>query len=278
MAKENTYEEFIQNILKIRGRFECGDEYHERHHILPKCMGGTDEEDNLIDLFAREHFMAHKLLALENRDNDKLVYAWWCMAFMKSHNHLRQELTQDEYEEVKVALSETMKGEGHPFYGKHHTEEARKKIREAHKGKSHTKKTRKKISESNGRKIVQFTKTGEFIRVWESAKQAQEEIGVFSTSIISCCKGKRKTAGGFKWQYVNELHEFIPKITTRKIVQLSKDGGKLIKIWDSVKGAAEYLGGNSSSISNVCAGRENSYKGFKWMYYEDWLKLQQKVA
>ena len=76
MAKENTYEEFIQNILKTRGRFECGDEYHERHHIVPKCMGGTDEEDNLIDLFAREHFMAHKLLALENRDNDKLVYAW----------------------------------------------------------------------------------------------------------------------------------------------------------------------------------------------------------
>ena len=81
-----------------------------------------------------------------------------------------------------------------------------------------------------------------------------------------------------EWQYVNEIHEFIPKITTRKVVQLSKDGGKLIKIWDSVKGAAEYLGGNSSSISNVCSGRENSYKGFKWMYYEDWLKLQQKVA
>ena len=49
MVKENTYEEFIQNILKTRGRFECGDEYHERHHIVPKCMGGTDEEDNLID-------------------------------------------------------------------------------------------------------------------------------------------------------------------------------------------------------------------------------------
>lgn len=39
-----TYEEFINNILETRGRFACGDEYHERHHIVPKCMGGTNEE------------------------------------------------------------------------------------------------------------------------------------------------------------------------------------------------------------------------------------------
>ena len=73
---EETYEQFIQNILNTRGRFACGDEYHERHHIVPKCMDGGDEEENLIDLFAREHFEAHRLLALENPDNDKLVYAW----------------------------------------------------------------------------------------------------------------------------------------------------------------------------------------------------------
>lgn len=55
-----TYIEFINNILDTRGRFSCGDEYHERHHITPRCMGGTDDNDNLIDLFAREHFEAHK--------------------------------------------------------------------------------------------------------------------------------------------------------------------------------------------------------------------------
>ena len=30
---EITYQDFIQNILNTRGRFNCGDEYHERHHI-----------------------------------------------------------------------------------------------------------------------------------------------------------------------------------------------------------------------------------------------------
>ena len=50
---EVTYEEFINNILETRGRNGCGDEYHETHHIVPKCMGGSNDEDNLIDLFAR---------------------------------------------------------------------------------------------------------------------------------------------------------------------------------------------------------------------------------
>ena len=73
------YAEFIDNILKTRGRFNCKEQYHETHHIVPKCLNGTDSECNLIDLFAREHFIAHKLLALENPENEKLVYAWWCM-------------------------------------------------------------------------------------------------------------------------------------------------------------------------------------------------------
>ena len=61
-----TYDEFIQNILDNRGRFNCGDEYCERHHMLPKCMGGTDDKNNLIDLFAKEHFEVHRLLAMDN--------------------------------------------------------------------------------------------------------------------------------------------------------------------------------------------------------------------
>ena len=65
-----TYKEFIDNILNTRGRFAIPkNEYKERHHIIPKCMGGNNEKDNLIDLYAREHFIAHKLLVEENPDS-----------------------------------------------------------------------------------------------------------------------------------------------------------------------------------------------------------------
>lgn len=42
--------------------------YTEKHHIVPKCYGGTDEDSNLVDLTAREHFIAHWLLWRANRD------------------------------------------------------------------------------------------------------------------------------------------------------------------------------------------------------------------
>ena len=137
-----SYEEFIQNILDTRGRFACGEKYHEQHHIMPKCLGGTDNKDNLIDLYAQEHFIAHKLLSQENPDNDKLAYAFWMMSHIKDENQQRYEVTPEEYEEAKVAFSvihsKRMKGlfagEKHPNYGKHPSDETLEKMSKSHSG------------------------------------------------------------------------------------------------------------------------------------------------
>jgi hypothetical protein len=48
-------------ILSARGRKLVG--YSERHHILPRALGGKDDASNLVRLTAREHFVAHALLA-----------------------------------------------------------------------------------------------------------------------------------------------------------------------------------------------------------------------
>lgn len=109
-----TYQEFIYSILETRGRFACGDEYHERHHIIPRCKNGSNDDDNLIDLFAREHFIAHKLLAEENIDDDQLVHAYILMAFVKDKNQERYELTSDEYEEARKMHSQRFSGSRNP--------------------------------------------------------------------------------------------------------------------------------------------------------------------
>ena len=167
---EMTYDSFIDNILNTRGRHGCDGSYHETHHILPKCCGGNDDDQNLIDLYASEHFVAHKLLAFENPDNNKLVYAWWCMCTLPGSSKKRIEVTAEEYEKARIAfcniISESQKNENNSFYGKHHAEETRERLSKAlsgennpHYGKVCSDDTKMKISESNsGRTVAEETR------------------------------------------------------------------------------------------------------------------------
>ena len=63
----------------------------------------------------------------------------------------------------------------------------------------------KKYGAINGKKrsipILQFAKDGTFIKEWQSAGEAQSKLGIWQPHICDCCKGKRKTAGGFVWMY-----------------------------------------------------------------------------
>jgi hypothetical protein len=48
-------------ISRAAGRKVDG--YTEKHHITPRCMGGTDDKSNIAILTASEHFVAHQLLS-----------------------------------------------------------------------------------------------------------------------------------------------------------------------------------------------------------------------
>lgn len=52
--------------------------------------------------------------------------------------------------------------------------------------------------------VLQFTKSGEFIRKWDSIIQVERELGISNSNISMCCKGKRKSAYSYKWQYVDD--------------------------------------------------------------------------
>lgn len=132
-SMDYTYKQYIDEIIHSRGRFNCGEKYHERHHIKPQCLGGKNNEDNLVDLFADEHFIAHKLLALENPDVIGIVRTYSMMAFVKNNTtHERYECTPEEYAEARVLISDTIKQlyanpQNHPCYGKHPSDDTRKK-------------------------------------------------------------------------------------------------------------------------------------------------------
>ena len=71
-------------IARARGRVFEG--YRERHHVLPRCMGGGDEAGNIVNLTAEEHFVAHQLLIRMYPFESKLVHAAWYMAIKGRRN------------------------------------------------------------------------------------------------------------------------------------------------------------------------------------------------
>lgn len=58
----------------------------------------------------------------------------------------------------------------------------------------------KKAAAAHSKKVKQMTMDGEFIRYWDSAAQASKELGI--CSVYRAANGTRKSAGGFRWEYV----------------------------------------------------------------------------
>lgn len=213
-----TYNEFINNVLQSRGRFACDTRYHERHHIIPKCCGGNNDEENLIDLFAEEHYIAHKLLALENPNNDKLQFAWWQMCHCKKEDR-EYEVSAEDYALAKEAHADAIRKQSIDRWANPTTRskiqtslsspKTRKKMSESAKKRYNTTAGRAHIDEmwtddlraSISKSVLQFTKNGELVAEYFGAREAARRTNIVPSSIIECCNGKRKSAGGFVWKY-----------------------------------------------------------------------------
>ena len=50
------------NLIINKAKERVLEEYSETHHIIPKCLGGTNENTNLVELTPREHLICHRLL------------------------------------------------------------------------------------------------------------------------------------------------------------------------------------------------------------------------
>ena len=63
--------------------------------------------------------------------------------------------------------------------------------------------TRKmRIAKSLSKPIIQYDLKGNYIKKWESATKAEENLNICRANIWKCCVGERNHAGGYKWQYI----------------------------------------------------------------------------
>ena len=133
------YERIYNQIIE-RGKQRLLEGYGENHHIVPKCMGGADTQDNIVRLTAREHFICHLLLVEIHPDSIGLEYASWFMV-----NTRRVKVSSRLYERLREAHSKrvTQKNKGVP-----RSEEVKRKISKALKGLKRSEETKRKISEA----------------------------------------------------------------------------------------------------------------------------------
>lgn len=130
--------------------------YTELHHIIPRCLGGLDDKENLVRLSGREHFIAHRLLAKIYPAVIDLRFAAMKMARKRGSSFINSrlfEMYRAEHAEfvskmmsrrevspsTRAKISKFMKGrfvgEKNGFYGRVHTQETKDKISQLNSGR-----------------------------------------------------------------------------------------------------------------------------------------------
>ena len=243
------YRKYIELIDYAKSEEYELQEYYEKHHIVPrsfyekKHMSIDNSDDNLVALNLQDHFMAHWYMSkcCVQKMKRSMEYAVVLMSNLVNCKTNREDTAIAKAvafalskvdkmkipvsEETRRKISEANSGENNPMYGRHFSEEQKKKMSEALKGrilseetknmiskarvgKHHSEETRKKLSKANKGKInaptksvIQYSKDGEFIAEYPSIMEAERQTGCKNESICQCCKGKQKSAGGFIWKY-----------------------------------------------------------------------------
>jgi hypothetical protein len=105
MEESMDYQKIYDNLVQSR-KNRLIDGYVEKHHIIPKCLGGTDDKDNLVILTYREHFIAHWLLVKIHKTHSGINYAFLCMLRKQSDGRM---LNSRMFETIKKNFSKFKK-------------------------------------------------------------------------------------------------------------------------------------------------------------------------
>lgn len=132
------YEELYHRLC-ARGKIRAKPSVSERHHIVPKCMGGSNDKSNLTDLTPREHFIAHQLLYKLHPHVKGILQS---VTLMSSYE--KYKLNGRQYEWLKT-LAKTIPG---PMKGRKLSKETKLKMSLASKGKPKTEEMKKNLSKA----------------------------------------------------------------------------------------------------------------------------------
>jgi group I intron endonuclease len=172
-------------------------EERERQREITLCNGTAFKIGNLSTLGTKASDETKKRIS----ESNKSTYEKGRVAWNKG---------QETPIEVKEKISDSVKGDKNGFYGKKHSSETIEILKEKLTGRKHSEETKLKMSQSSkrmyhphtyGKAVLQYDMFNNFIKRYDSIKEASEETGCSRPRIVDVCKGNRKHTRNFIWKY-----------------------------------------------------------------------------
>lgn len=278
---------YVKSLLSLKEKITCERNYQrycrfiqtrkppikgqliEKHHVLPRSYGGLDE-DNVIMLTLKEHYIAH--LLLWKACGGKMSTAFYLMTHTREGCAVKSAKVYAMVKEEHIReCSERVSGKNNPNYGKTHSAETRAKISQSNTGKSRSKEAIDATAKANrGKKRTAETKAkiSEANKDRPCSEQTKEKISKTLLGENNYWRGRKQSEDHIRKRTMSQKGSRLSEETKKKISDSKKGkvGGKnnprarSISIndvmYDTVKEAAMLFKMNTTTVRKRCLSDE----------------------
>ena len=122
------------------------------------------------------------------------------------------------------------------------------------------------------RKIKQYSLKGNFLREFNSLREAEEYLGKSRafTNISACCDGRKHRAYGYIWRYSDDPNELEVKALTpyRSPINQYTKNGDYVNTYPTIAEASRQTGIRDTCIGNSLRGWSKTGGGYIWKFVE----------
>ena len=240
MFIENKYSKWYYNII-TRAKSRLSPIHKERHHILPRSLGGDNNNNNLVDLTPREHYICHLLLTkfTTGKAKQKMFYA----IHRLTNTSTKKIKSSKIYEYIRVnhskCVSEQMKENNPNKNGRKPTIKQSHAIKKANSERVWTTESKLKMSKSQKQRKIDnpgsfnkgVSKSAEHIE--NMSKSRRKKFKDLDIEIFNWCHpilgNFTGTRSGLKDAFPNEKLKIseLTKIVSPKYADISYHGWRL---------------------------------------------------